>query len=613
MSEMIPKNEGEQKSTLLKEEATKKSTLFKSEASGVDTVSVKKPNGSKNAIIFSLLGALLGLLIVALSLLLIFKPDLGEDDPPFEVLDGEDAFGTTHLMYPLVDDEAVTQLDLYNDGEKYSFVRYWNEETGKYAWRVEGVEEIALNLTSFEMLRMWLCTVTTKTPIRNATDEQLVTYGVDKPNQDSFTIYYEENGENKSHTVRIGKKTDLSTNEYYAYYEGRNHIYKISPDIINYTDKDSVYYLSPVINTFFGNETTVLYGIDHFKIYLTDGANTKLNHLLSVEVSERGDLSAGETSIEFNTVYSALALGVDRTIVSSTIHLNTVFATLYTSFSGSEVVLINPSDDELSEFGLASNQEKYFLEVEFASDAQFANAKYREKDPDLFISRKIDNYYYVMSEYYGVKTVVRVDAEKLSFLGEEPHLLLKWADTNSVKTGFFETLTKTDTAPGLDQLIVKTLKNDETFLLSYDEAIDELTVYAQNTGLVFKDDNSEGNSFGRNKFRNLYIYMLYFPFIYSFNEMTEAETLEYIKEENLVYSIMAQRNDETVVRYSYYSISGSLAVERVETGKVKNGEIVFDAPTYGNICEKEQIRRVTNAIDKLLAGEELLPDEDILK
>ena len=76
---------------------------------------------------------------------------------------------------------------------------------------------------------------------------------------------------------------------------------------------------------------------------------------------------------------------------------------------------------------------------------------------------------------------------------------------------------------------------------------------------------------------------------------------------------MAQRNDETVVRYSYYSISGSLAVERVETGKVKNGEIVFDAPTYGNICEKEQIRRATNAIDKLLAGEELLPDEDILK
>lgn len=463
------------------------------------------------------------------------------------------------------------------------------------------------------MLRMWLCTITTKTPIRNATNEQLVTYGVDKPSQYGFTVYYEENGEEKSHTLRIGEKTDLSSNEYYAYYEGRNHIYKISPEVITYTSYDKIKYLSPVINTFFSNETAVLYGIDHFRIHLTNGANTKLNHLLSIDISEKGDIENGETNIEFKTIYSALALGKERTIVSATSYVNTVFSTLYTSFAGTDVVAINPTDEELMEFGLADSQEKYFLEVEFASNAQFADPRYKDKDPDLFISRKIDESYYVMSEYYGVKAVVRVEAASLSFLGESAFLLLKWADTTSVKTGFFETLTKSEAAPGLDKIFVKTPKSEDTFLLSYDESIDELTVYTQNAGLVFKDDNSQGNSFNRNKFRNLYIYMLYFPFIYSFNEMSEAETLEYIKEENLVYSIMAQRNDETVVRYSYYSISASLAVECVEEGKIKNGEIVFDAPSYGNIAEKEQIRRATNAIDKLLAGEELLPDEDILK
>ena len=218
-----------------------------------------------------------------------------------------------------------------------------------------------------------------------------------------------------------------------------------------------------------------------------------------------------------------------------------------------------------------------------------------------------------MSEYYGVKTVVSVEEDKLSFLGESAFLLLKWTDTNSVKTGFFETLTQTEDAPGLEKLFVVTPNNSETFVLSYDASIDELTVLAQNANLIFKDDNTQGNSFARNKFRNLYVYMLYFPFIYSFNEMSDTDTLEYIKDENLVYSITAQRNDETAVRYSYYSISATLAVEMVEEGEVKDGEIVFDEPSFGSICEKEQIRRATNAIDKLLAGEELLPDEDILK
>ena len=592
-----------------------KSTLFKGEENvtakkGAACAEAKKPSGSnKTAIIFALLSSFLGILIIALAALIIFKPDPTDEKPKFDVWEGEDVYGNAaHLMYPLVNEDNVTKMDIYKDGETFSFIQYWDENVGKYDWRLEGTEIIDLNMTSFEMLRMWLCTITTKTPIRNVSENDLSTYGVDKSKENGFTVSFTENGVEKSHTVRIGEQTSLSTGEYYAYYEGRNHVYKISNDVVTQASSGKLAYLSPVINTFFEGATQALMGIERFDIYLTNGTNTKLNDVVSIQVNEKG-----ETSVEFKAVYGPDSLGRRRTTIASTSYANTVFTTLYTAFSGSEVVAINPTDGELEAFGLADAQEKYFINVEFSDDAVFASSTYKNKEPSLFISRKIDTSYYVMSEYYGIKAVVRVDESSLSFLGESSFLLLKWTDTNSIKTGFFETLTTTETAPGLEKIFVWTPKSEDTFILSYDASLDELTAYAQKAGLTFKDDNTKGNSFDRNKFRNLYVYMLYFPFIYSFNEMSDEATLEYIKEENLVYSITALRNDETVVRLTYYSISATLAVECMEEGEVIDGEFVFGTPSYGSICEKEQIRRATNAIDKLLAGEELLPDEDILK
>ena len=231
MSELFNKNGEEQKSTLVNNEQ-KKSTLFKGEVSSEDTqsgiVTAKKSN-AKTVVVFSVLGVFLAALIVALALLLIFKPDEGTQEPPFDVWEGEGAYGlAAHLVYPLVEEDTVTKMDIYRDGEKYSFIKAWDENLGKYDWRVEGLEAIDLNATSFEMLRMWLCTVTTKDPIRNVKESELEDYGVDKANENGFTVYYTENGVEKSHTMRIGEQTSLSNGVYYAYYEGRNHIYKIS-------------------------------------------------------------------------------------------------------------------------------------------------------------------------------------------------------------------------------------------------------------------------------------------------------------------------------------------------------------------------------------------------
>ncbi len=582
------------------------STIFGASSSGTYT---KKPS-KRNLITFISLGAVLLLLITALvvAIILINRDNGGNVTPPkFDIWEGEDIYGNAHLAYPLIDEDKVTRIEIYNEGKEYSFIQHWDESLGKYDWRIEDYEKIDLDATDFEMLRMWLCTATTKTPIRNATDKQLATYGIDKEKYNGYKITYKSGETEKSYTVRLGEKSSSKDNVYYAYIEGRGHIYKLPADLAKYASHESYEYLSPAISAFFSSETHALLGIDRFDIYLTNGSNVDLKDVVSIRVNEKG-----ETTVEFKAIYGTDAYGRRRTTIASTSFITTVFKTLYTALIGDRVVAVEPSEEELREFGLASEQEKYFLNVEFSDNASFASASYKNKEPSLYISRLTNGNYYVLSEYYGQRVIVELDEGTLNFLGEDMSKLIRWTDTNSIKTGFYEGITETETDPGLDKLILRTENNNEAFVLSYDKALDSLTVTAEKSGLVFKDNSEAQSSFEKNKFRNLYVYLLYFPFINSFNEMTSEETIEYIKDENIVYSITAYRNDETVVRYTYYRMSASLAIEKVETGEISGDGVKWNTPDYGNIVAMEEIRRVTTAIDKLLAGENLLPDEDIL-
>lgn len=603
MSNEIKNEFEEQKSSVFSESTKKKSRKKKIAIAGAAT------GGVSVGVTFSILGVILLALIITLFWVLILKPAVTPDPPKFDVWEGEDTYGNAaHLVYPLVDESTITKMEIYIEGKEHIFLPVWDENLGKYDWRIEGFEKIDLDATTFEMLRMWLCTLTTKDPIRNASEKDLIAYELDKKDHNGFKIYYEENGQEKTHTVRIGKQTNLSTNEYYAYVEGRRHVYKISKDVITYAQYSHLKYLSPIINTFFKSETAALMGIDKFDIYLTDGSNTSLKNVVTVKVDERG-----ETTVSFKAVYGLDEYGRRRTTIANTSYASTVFSTLYTSFSGSEVVAVNPTEDELRAFGLDSATEKYYVNVEFADIAEFASSSYKDNEPSLYISTERDGCHYVLSKYYGQTLVVKVLKESLSFLGSDSFSLLKWTDVNSITTGFYETLTENDEGGiGLKEIYVTTSNGvSETFLLSYDKENDELTATCKEAGLVFKDDNTK-TGFERNLFRNLYVYMLYYPFINSFNQMSDEATMEYIKPENAIYSITAIRNDDTAVRYTYYKISASLAIESVETGKVVGGELSFGEPSYGNICTVEEIRRVTNATEKLLRGETLLPDEDVL-
>lgn len=582
----------------------------------------KSPLNSKNSTTskktlrtFLILSAVLLVLIGSLVLIVALTSGGDEEEPAFDVWEGEDVFGNAaHLAYPLIENEDVLRIDIKNETGSYSFKPVWDEGKAKYVWRVDGHTNITINASSFEMLRMYLCTATTKDPIRNASAADLEEYGVDSDCKTVYTLHYKEDGEEKSYTVRLGRKTNSSDNTYYAYIEGRDHVYKFASDMYSYSTKSMLYYLSPSVNTFFSDGTAALLGIDNFEIY--SSKDSLLSTIVTINVKEKED-----TAVSFEAVYPKDETGRIKTTVASTSYLNEVFTLLYTAFSGEEVVAVSPSEEVLAEFGLGESDEKYLINVRFSDNASFSDPSYKQKEPALYVSRELDGCYYILSKYFSDDLIVKISSDNMPFLGEDPYSLIKWTDTTSITSGFYETLCKNDEgAPGLNKIIIKALKdeetgeyNEETFILTYNETDEILSVKAQNTGLSFVDNPNAQISYDKNWFRNLYVYFLYYPFIDEFNTMTREEMATYEKDDNIVYSITAYRNDGVVVRYTYYKIDVNFAFEKAESGTLNDdGTVTWEAPIYDYTASMLQLRKVYLAIDKLLSGERVTPDDQLL-
>ena len=569
----------------------------------------------KNIIIFSVLGIVLISLIVGviLAVKLIKEP---EEESRFDIWEGEEAFGNAaHLAYPLIDDHKdVLKLEVRNESGSFTFLQVWDEGDAKYVWRMDEFNDVPINSSAFEMLRMHLSAATTKTPMRNVSEKDMQEWGVDSSCKNGYTIYYNDNGVTKSHTVRIGKEANESGGTYCAYIEGRNHIYKFSKEACEYVFRPITSYLNPTITTFFENETYALLGIDAFEIYLEK--NNSLSPLVKINVDEREG-----SAVNFKANYADGVFGKKRTTVASTSYLNTVFSTLYVNFQGNDVMAIDPDEETLKKYGLGKDDEKFLLDVKFAEGASFASPQFKEKEPELFISREIDGVYYVLSKYHQRHMIVEVNKSALPFLGDDEFSLKKWTDVTSITTGFYETLCKDSEtkAPGLNKIIIKSYKNEdlktfneEIFNLFYDEAEEILLVKGENTGLEFLD-KLDAEAYDKNWFRNLYIYFLYYPFIHDFNTMTDEEIALYENDENIAYSITAYRNDGKVVKYTYYRMDVNYAFEKAEEGIVsEDGTVKWDEPSYGYINSMTHIRKLCVAIDTLLSGEKVTPDDELL-
>lgn len=572
---------------------------------------------TKRLITLIVLGVLLVCAVVAAILISTLgngKDTDDEDQIPIPA-EGESTYANVLLMYPQISTNDITKIEITTKNGSLNFKRVWSKENKNYSLRLEGFENIPLDDSLIASLRSYIGTAITLDPIRNATEEQMETYGVSQSKyQAKYTITFEDKkGTLRYATVRIGDRAVATDPVYYAVVEGRDVIYRMQAGVTGFTPFESLLfaepkeYLTPTIFTKFSDGTNAYMGVDAFNIFTTTyedlDQNGKLDikTLISIGLNER---NKDEDKAEFfvllrrpnGSVVSALA---------DNDYLNNVFSTLYTTFAGDGVVDIITDETDLSKYGLETGKTRYMVDATFSDGTTSM----------IEISKPIDGYSYAVSTLYdsGVKLVVRLKSETISFINEDnDYLLESYTATNTVLAGFYEYLQRDEEsgAPGMKQITIKTKDYEEIFYTNYDTTNSYLSVTTEYSGLVFNDKDTD-DSLKKNQFANMYTLLLLYPMPRRINTMTDEEKAEYMTEENMVYQLVAERNDGKILRYTYYKTSASYAIAEYQEGQKKDGTVEWGEASVIFDTTMEHVRVITDNYKTLMEGGEIHPDQII--
>ena len=572
----------------------------------------------KKLIIFIILAVLLVLgIVLAINLPQWMKGDEVEETEDIPIPEeGESVSGNALLLYPEFSQSDIKKITIKNANGEFTLVRKWIRDENAYRRRLEGYENIPCNETKTAIVGAYVGTAITHEPIRNATQAQMETYGVTEDRcQASYTVVrVDDKGKEYTHTVRIGDKAMTSSNTYYAAVEGRNVIYRIQAGASGVASFSEVLFakkvelMSPIVFKKYVDTASALQGIESFRVFTTTfedkNSDNEIDMSALVEIMRR---ELTEDSASFDVVIKK-ANGSTVAALADIDYLTQVFEALYMEFSGDAVVDILTADTDLSQYGLDIGQKRYFVSAVFSNTLEDG----RNDGHNMEFSMPIDGYCYTRASVYDptVSLIIKIPYENISFLDEDDDKLLEsYTATDSVTTGFFESLNETDTAPGIKKIIIKTQDKYEVFNVSYNNQTNKLSV-TTDSGKSFVDVEHT-DPYERNQFANLYTLLLMYPMPRSINDMTDTERAEYTKEENIAYELIAERNDGVLLRYTYYKMNANFAMVEYAEGKLENGielwsegEIIFDTTM-------EQIRIITSSFETIISGGKIRPDEII--
>ncbi|MBQ7761432.1 MAG: hypothetical protein IJ400_05185 [Clostridia bacterium] len=535
--------------------------------------------------------------------------------------EGESLYYNALLMYPRVSSKDITSLTLKNETGEFTFVQKWSKEDNNYKLRLKGFENIPCDESLITILTSYIGTSITHEPMRDVTEEQLRTYGLDSSCKLGYTLVYEdEDGTKRQVNVRIGDKANTSSPIYYAYVEGRNNIYMLQSGATGMSSFDEALlsskldFIAPTIFKGFSNSTYALMGTNSFNIYKTtledangDG-NTELESLVRVALKSRDEANDSST---FEIILERGTTEGSKIALANNEYLTKIFETILIEFQGDSVVEIYTEETDLSKYGLEVGQKHYFISAVFEEKDEDGNNRTVSFD----IGSEINGYHYTIARFYDYDTglIVKIPKDSLFFINEnDEYLLENYAATNTVLTGFYEYLHKDEEAgePGMKEITINTKDYQETFYTSYDVLKSKLSVTTKTSGLSFIDVESE-DPYDRNQFSNLYTLLIFYPMPRRINTMTEAEKQAIMVEKNMVYELIAQRNDGKLLRYTYYKINASYALAEYCEGKVENGTEVWGEASVIFDTTMGHIEKITDNYKIIMEGGKIRPDNII--
>lgn len=579
----------------------------------------------KKIILISVLAAILAALICVYFFVIVplTEAEPEPDAEPPEIIEGEGLYLNTMVtVYPQLDKSNIEYIEIKNQNGTYTFHMDYNDATGRREMRIKGHEAINYDESLYAMLIAYIylpvsyqSNTEANAPMRDVPLEKMKEYGVTEDTcQASYTVGYVENGVTKYHTIYIGNPTFTQETTYFVALKGRNAVYRFHQEgvetcmLVGIED-----YLSPYVFGKYESALVAMTKVERFKIGISDpnklGQSDYVQSL--VELVKAGQNADGTTNM-YDLYYKSRGSGkITRTGANAT-QLNVAFGALYTYFAGDKVICINPDSETLDKYGLSENDVCYFITAQFSTK--------QEDTYSMYISDLIDGYYYTISNIYGDDNtmLVRIPKGTLSFLGRDDEAIFEWAGTD-ISSLFYEYLKRStdedgngDEQPGMYQIDIRIQKKDDlTGKITYN--IDErFYISEDDNGSTVATQVSNGTKYQTidtiNQFVNFYTLLIRLPAPSEFNNMTNEEIEALMADDTaIVFELVARRNDDKVLKYTYYQIGKSVDVMAVtQEGHMDGGAIIWDEePQISFNVTLSHIEILRENFMKLISGEEV--------
>ena len=542
------------------------------------------------------------------------------DTPPY-VAPGEGLYNNTMItVYPEIDKNAVEYVEITNKSGTYAFHKYFDSSMSVEEMRIKGHEKINHDESMYAVLLAYVrlpvsyqSHTEANAPMRDVSEEKMREYGVTEDTcQASYTVGYKKNGKMEYYTVYIGDASFTDEITYYVALKGRNSIYRLSQEGVEDCMLVAIEdYLSPYIYGRYESDMIAMTEVERFKIGLSDPSKLGTDGYLEslIEVVKTGQNIDGTTNM-YDLYYKSRGTGKITRTGTDANRLSAAFSALYTYFTGDAVVKLNPTVEELKEYGLSTEDACYFITAQLSEDSE-----------DIYtyqISQLKDGYYYTLSTMFGEnnRMLIRVPEATLSFLGTSDEAIFEWAGTD-VSSLFYEYLKKTEDEPGMYRLDIRVQKKNDAGEVIYDTR-EGFIISLDDRGGTIATQTSDGKKYetlwknedeGVNQFTNFYTMLIRLPAPWEFNNMTSEEIEALMADDSaVVFDLVATRNDGKVLKYTYYQIGNSVdAMIVTREGHMDGGAVVWDEEPQINFnTTTSQIETIRQSFFTLINDGEII-------
>jgi len=340
----------------------------------------------------------------------LLTPETAETEP-LETVEGE-AVGPNrrYLMFEHIEKSGIQSIEVHNEYGSYKFYRDSSDD-----FQLEGYEGMAYDQELFSSLVVSSgYTLAMMKVMDDAGEADFAEYGLDKPQ--AYWILTTTTGD--VHRVNVGDNL-VTDGGYYAQYEGRNSIYILSTSLESTILKPVETLMQPLLTA--GMSTNDYFYADNFTIWRGEEPFIRISNVPESEVSNPDAIV--ECEMTYPAAYEP----------NSDLYYQVLYGMI--ALKGTETVCIGPTDEQLTEYGLANPAYSVY---------------YQFKDYEFYIlvsEKQADGTYYAVSSLYSYQLVAKVDGETLSWLENS---LFSWISEYPFQENITNVKNMTVKSDGLD-------------------------------------------------------------------------------------------------------------------------------------------------------------------